>query len=257
MDAHASTEPRAIFQKVDVRDWVQLSSLFDVAIKEFGDIDIVCPGAGIYEPDFSNFWIPPGSPSSRDPADGGHYALIDINLTHPIRMTQLAISHFKVSFPSKGLKYVILISSTAGQKTPLTAPMYTATKHAINGFVRCMAQLEDRVGVRVSAVAPGVVRTPLWTEDATKSSAVREGTDAWVEPEEVAGAMLGLITEDKLWNQGEDKPVNAKGGSVVEVTAGSIRNVMALNDAGPSNRPGSTVSNMSLLEDRVWGLLTH
>ena len=31
-------------------DWKQLELMFEVAEKEFGEIDIVCPGAGVYEP---------------------------------------------------------------------------------------------------------------------------------------------------------------------------------------------------------------
>ena len=42
--------PRAVFQKTDVIDWRQLERSFEVAEKEFGEIDIVCPGAGVYEP---------------------------------------------------------------------------------------------------------------------------------------------------------------------------------------------------------------
>jgi 3-hydroxybutyrate dehydrogenase len=256
VESFTSGQPKALFQETDVRDWTQLSSLFDTAVREFGDVDIVCPGAGIYEPDFSNFWIPPGTPGSRDATDAGRYALLDINLTHPIRMTQLAIAHFtKNKSLQAGRKSVILISSTAGQKTPFTAPMYAAAKHAINGFVRCLAPLERKAGIRVSAVAPGVVRTPLWTEDASKSIAVEEGKDAWVEPGDVARVMLGLIVEDELQNNEDPERVTTQGGSIIEVTAGNIRNVKAFNDSGPDGRPGSTVSNMSLLEDRVWDLL--
>jgi NAD(P)-dependent dehydrogenase (short-subunit alcohol dehydrogenase family) len=40
---------RAIFQKTDVTDWVQLEELFKVTEREFTEIDIVCPGAGVYE----------------------------------------------------------------------------------------------------------------------------------------------------------------------------------------------------------------
>lgn len=42
--------PRAVFQKTDVREWAQLEQMFSVAVQEFGSIDIVCPGAGIYDP---------------------------------------------------------------------------------------------------------------------------------------------------------------------------------------------------------------
>lgn len=49
-DQYSSKSPRAIFQRTDVTVWKQLEAMFEVAEKEFGDIDIVCPGAGIYEP---------------------------------------------------------------------------------------------------------------------------------------------------------------------------------------------------------------
>lgn len=45
-----SSAPRAVFQRTDVTDWKQLELMFEVAEKEFGEIDVVCPGAGVYEP---------------------------------------------------------------------------------------------------------------------------------------------------------------------------------------------------------------
>jgi NAD(P)-dependent dehydrogenase (short-subunit alcohol dehydrogenase family) len=51
VDKHSrGPSARAVFQKTDVRDWVQLERMFEVAEKEFGELDIVCPGAGVYEP---------------------------------------------------------------------------------------------------------------------------------------------------------------------------------------------------------------
>lgn len=41
---------KAVFQKTDVADWKQLDKMFEVAIEHFGSVDIVCPGAGVYEP---------------------------------------------------------------------------------------------------------------------------------------------------------------------------------------------------------------
>jgi NAD(P)-dependent dehydrogenase (short-subunit alcohol dehydrogenase family) len=174
----------------------------------------VCPGAGIFEPHWTNFWHPPGSRASKDspsPADGvGHYALLDINVTHPIRCTQLAISRWlnplkdskvgKVS--TSNPKRVVHISSIAGQAPSLTTPLYIASKHAISGFIRSLAQL-DTLGIRVNGVAPvrslaafssdetsftdtisqGVIKTPLWTDHPEKMKMVDENRDEWVEPE--------------------------------------------------------------------------
>jgi NAD(P)-dependent dehydrogenase (short-subunit alcohol dehydrogenase family) len=49
-DKHSSGPARVVFQQTNVVDWLQLERMFEVAEKEFGEIDIVCPGAGVYEP---------------------------------------------------------------------------------------------------------------------------------------------------------------------------------------------------------------
>lgn len=50
VDAYATGSPRAVFQQTDVRIWTQLDRMFVTCEKEFGAADIVCPGAGVYEP---------------------------------------------------------------------------------------------------------------------------------------------------------------------------------------------------------------
>ena len=106
--------------------------------------------------------------------------MLDINLAHPIRATQLAISHFLAADPPasfKSPKTVIHVSSIAGLTSLLPPPIYNATKHAINGFVRSLAPLEAKLRTRVATVAPGVVKTPLWTEHAEKMKAVGSGDE--------------------------------------------------------------------------------
>lgn len=46
----SSDGARAVFQHTDVTEWAQLDRMFEVAIEQFGGADIVCPGAGVYEP---------------------------------------------------------------------------------------------------------------------------------------------------------------------------------------------------------------
>ncbi|PYH48872.1 putative amino acid transporter [Aspergillus saccharolyticus JOP 1030-1] len=251
--------PRAVFQKTDVTDWKQLEQMFEVAEKEFGEVDIVCPGAGIYEPPWTNFWRPPGTPESRDPQHGGRYALIDINLTHPIRTTQLAIAHFlrKATSSSQGRKHIIHISSIAGQNPSLTTPIYVATKHAINGLVRSLAQLDQKCGIRVTAVAPGVIKTPLWTEHPEKIKIVDKNADEWVTPEEVAQVMLALIQQDHVGEiigdqTGQGSQFMVSGGTILEVSK-TVRSVSAFNDPGPGKRPGNTVSKVNVLENERRG----
>lgn len=186
----------------------------------------------------SNFWHPPGSSSSKDKPDANRYASIDINITHPIRATQLAISHFlSPRNPSDRVsptnpKRVIIISSIAGQMSNLNTPIYVAGKHAMNGFIRSLGNLDQELGIRVNGVAPGVIKTPLWTEHPEKMTFLDEGKDEWATPEEVAEAMVRCLEEPELG-----------GGTILEVGAKQTRKVEQLNDPGPSG-PGHTVSNL-------------
>ena len=41
---------QAAFIKTDVTDWKQLRAAFEFSIEKFGQLDIVCPGAGVLEP---------------------------------------------------------------------------------------------------------------------------------------------------------------------------------------------------------------
>lgn len=52
VDKHSgkNASSRAVFQKTNVTDWQQLDRMFEVAEREFGELDLVCPGAGVYEP---------------------------------------------------------------------------------------------------------------------------------------------------------------------------------------------------------------
>lgn len=198
---------------------------------------------------------------------------------HPIRTTQLAISQFLCSSTPVSLqnpKAVIHISSIAGQVTPLPAPIYNATKHGINGFVRSLAPLSKRLGIRVTAVAPGVIKTPLWTENPEKLRLVQDG-DAWVTPEYVADTMVSMVEDEEIevsgagvtgegWggqppsglSSGDSRQgtrmAKVEGGMILEVAKGRRRIVEQFNDPGPSGE-GNTVSGMGIAEEEIFNAL--
>ncbi|KAK0107940.1 hypothetical protein ONS96_003725 [Cadophora gregata f. sp. sojae] len=192
----------------------------------------------------SNFWHPPGTPPSKDDPSTSRYALLDINLTHPIRVTQLAISHFLAHKKPGTIPH---ISSVAGQAPFFPTPVYVATKHAISGFVRSLARLETPPAdsglpkIRVTAVAPARILTPLWTDNPDKMKMVGE-KPGWVTPEEVADVMMDLV-------EGE---VNV-GGTILEVGR-TVRRVEVYDDPGPRGG-GNFVENDPGYEDDMWVLL--
>ncbi|MCJ1340019.1 hypothetical protein MMC09_005313 [Bachmanniomyces sp. S44760] len=277
-ESSSKSPAKAVFQKTDVRNWQQLSQMFRVADEHFGGADIVCPGAGVYEPPFSSFWYPPGCPPSKDPIDSSRYAILDINLTHPIRTTQLALSHFlnpsnpksRQPVSPSNPKSILHITSTAGQVTPIAGAIYNATKHAINGFVRSLGPLDEEIGVRVTAVAPGVIKTPMWTEDPDKFKLITD-RDEWVTPEFVAETMMDLLEKDEVevissvsasattgLTTGDERQgtmmIKVQGGTILEVSKGKIRKVNQFMDPGPSGE-GNTAGNMIEAERDIYGRL--
>ena len=254
------SKPKAVFQKTNVTSWTQLDAMFQAAIDNFGQIDIVCPGAGVFEPPFSNFWIPPGTNGSKDTTDGNRYTSLDINITHPIRVTQMAISYFLAASPPSGPdnpKSIIHIASIAGEMANLTVPLYIAAKHAVKGFVKSLADLQDLHGIRVAAVLPGIVKTPLWLDNPEKLKVVREGTDVWVTPEETAEAMLALVKDNEILSEAGGEKIPIVGGTCLEVLAKYVRDVPLLNNIGPgaTGKPGASITDAADMYTDVLGLL--
>ncbi|KAI5237635.1 NAD(P)-binding protein [Aureobasidium subglaciale] len=245
-------QPRAVFQRTDVTDWTQLSRMFEVAQEEFGEVDLVCPGAGVFEPNWSNFWKPPGTAESKDSIDGGRYASLDINLTHPIRASQLAIQVFLSQQPRaspQNPKRIVMISSVAGEGASLLVPLYCAAKHAVIGFTRSLAGLDEKFGIRVTACCPGIIKTPLWTDNPEKMKYFDETKDLWATPEEVAETLLTLVENEDM-----------VGGTILEVGYKVTRNVPMFNNPGPkgaalavSGQPGLIEGLLDSLAEESWG----
>lgn len=178
-------------------------------------------------------------------------------MVHPIRTTQIAIA--KAFNSGTGPKSILIVSSTNGQQASFSTPVYAATKHAINGFVRSLAKLEPSYGIRVAAVAPGIMRTPMYLENPDKLASIDLQKDSWSEPEEVAEVMLALIERDAMSSRigdysPETQDIPISGGTILEVTGGGVRVVAPYNDPGPSG-PGALASNIVKLEGEIKGTL--
>jgi 3-oxoacyl-[acyl-carrier protein] reductase len=136
-------------------------------------------------------------------------ALFAVNVRAPFFLVQqlLPILHEGSS--------VIFTSSLAGHAAVGNLPAYGATKGAIDALVKHFAAMLGARGIRVNAIAPGVVATEM--SSAAKTEAGREFTlgiqalKRIAQPEDIAGAVVFLASDAARWVTGDTLRVD--GGS--------------------------------------------
>lgn len=143
--------------------------------------------------------------------------------------------------PKETVGAILNISSLAAQYALFNTPLYSASKAGVSAFTRALAPLHEEYGIKVVAVAPGMVRTPLWTEHPEKMKGISEN-DEFLSPEELAEAMLLVVESDKYL-----------GGTVLEVIKNKTR-VVNVDSPLPSG-PGSTMSNLNVIYEETMGQL--
>lgn len=117
-------------------------------------------------------------------------------------------------------------------------------------------------------MAPGVIKTPLWTEHPEKFKLLTKD-DAWVTPEYVADVMTALVDQESIeveagnvgggvgtgLSSGDSREgkrmVRVEGGMILEVAKGRVRVVEQFNDPGPSGE-GNTVGNMKMADEEIF-----
>jgi NAD(P)-dependent dehydrogenase (short-subunit alcohol dehydrogenase family) len=90
---------------------------------------------------------------------------------------------------------IVATASLAGLVPAPQDPLYTLTKHAVVGFVRSVAPQLEKRGIRINAVAPGFVDTPLLGEEG-RARFVNAGFPL-LQAENVARAVLTAARSDE------------------------------------------------------------
>ena len=214
-----ATGRRAVKAVADVRSLSQLQQAVDAGMSELGKIDIVCANAGI------GSWAVAWEMTEQQWKD-----MIDINLTGVFNTVRAALP----SMVERGEGgSVVLTSSTAGLRAYANTAHYTAAKHGVIGLMKVLAQEAGPHRIRVNAVCPTTVRTPLVINDSTfelfaphlenpTEDDVREPFEslnilpgvAWVEPEDVSDAVLFLCSDAAKYITGVALPIDA--GNIVK-----------------------------------------
>lgn len=149
-----------------------------------------------------------GDVTTVDPAEWD--AGLKVNVTSMVLMAKHAVP----ALARDGGGAIVNISSVAGMYAGLSSVLYPASKAAVNMLTRSMALHHGRQGIRVNAVAPGLVFTPMVGGDdldptfrAARREAGMLGTEgtAW----DVAEAVGFLVSDRARWITAVTLPVDA------------------------------------------------
>ncbi|MGA7051594.1 MAG: mycofactocin-coupled SDR family oxidoreductase [Mycobacterium sp.] len=203
---------RCVTDLADVSDLGAVTAAIDRGVAELGRLDVVVANAGIHLPGVPSWEI--------DPQDWQR--TLDINLTGVWHTVKAAVPHI---FGHGGS--VIIISSTSGLRGTANAAHYTASKHAVVGLARTLANELGPLGIRVNTVHPGPVATPMVLNEATfrrlrpdldnpTASDAAEVLKArnllpvpWVEPVDIANAVVFLASDQARYITGTQLVVDA------------------------------------------------
>lgn len=214
-----ATGRRAVKAIADVRSLPEMERAVAAGLAQLGRIDIVCANAGIGT--WGVVWEMTAEQWSE---------MVDINLTGVFNTVRAALPSMVARGEGGSL---VLTSSTAGLRAYPNTAHYTAAKHGVIGLMKVLTQECGPHRIRVNAVCPTTVRTPLVINDATfelfaphlsnpSEDDVRapfEGLNilpgvAWIEPSDVSDAVLFLCSDAAKFITGVALPVDA--GNVVK-----------------------------------------
>ena len=187
----------AAFVRTDATSGFEVRRLVSSAVERYGKLDIIFNNAGI-----SMF----GSILDRSEEDFDR--VIEVNLKSVFLGCKYALPHL-LENPDGGI--ILNMSSNGGLIGRPGDPMYVTAKHGVMGLTKSLALAYADQKIRVNALCPGPIDTPLlWSglePDGDREEFVRHivancPTPKMAAPEEVARAALFLVSDDSSFVNG-------------------------------------------------------
>jgi len=202
-EAFAASLPDALAVTVDCADADSVQAAIATAVGHFGRIDVIFNNAGI---------------------EGVQQPLHEMDVDNWRKVTGVngdgvffVLRHGIEAMLRTGGGSIVNTSSTAGLSAQENISPYTFTKAGIVGLTRAAAVEYAGRGIRVNAVAPTVVMTPLvrrFIETAPDPAEMRRRLESFnpmpgiPEPEDVAGVVAFLASDDARWITGVTLPID-------------------------------------------------
>lgn len=191
---------RTLAVACDVTDEQQVADAVAAAVREFGRLDMAFNNAGI---------MPPSNGAADEPAEAFD-AVVGVNL----RGIWASMKHELRQMREQGSGVIVNSSSIGGLGGGAGRASYHATKHGVIGQTKSVAIEYAPQGIRVNAVCPGTIDTPMvermYANKQLDPEAVLAGTPMGRlgQAEEVAAAVLWLCSDAASYVTGVALPVD-------------------------------------------------
>lgn len=178
----------ALFVKADVTQATEVEALISTAVSTYGRLDCAHNNAGIEGV----------SASTADYPEDDWDRVLSINL----KGVWLCLKYETLQMLAQGGGAIVNTASLAGLVGAKRMPAYVASKHGVAGLTKTAALEYAKAGIRVNAVCPGIIRTPMVERmflnrhpDIEPRLAQSEPIGRLGTPEEVAEAVVWLCSD--------------------------------------------------------------